>query len=471
MDIEVTSTRPDGSFTWRQAGAKAPKGAGGADVLPADAKVGDVLRAEIDMDMDGPVVVSLSPVKQRERNVTLLTITGSGAEFKPVTEVSTNRRSKSGGDKRGEKRGDKRGDKRSDKRSENRGPADTSRSGAPAAARRQFTPPPPELAKRPRAARLHPLNTHRKAVLEALKPEERVLAEKALAGGIGAVRQAVNKQNALLVKEGKPKINSDSLVNLVVEMLPRLRVAEWHDSVEAVEKIIETVDLRDLRAVVARSNDPSLMKDASLNEKRELLRAALDRRQASEMQNWVDDLRAAVDVGRIVAALKIAAQPPKAGSRPPDDLRPRLVALTLEQLSPLTTSDRWVIVLEALAFAPIHNEVVPTGVPATVSPELTATVQRLAPAIPRIAALFGVEVAAKAQMPRPLRNEWRDKKAKTTKKPAAKPVAKQVAKPVAKPADAVSEAVVPDAVPVETVPVESVSVETVPVENTAISDN
>jgi hypothetical protein len=458
MDIEVTSTRPDGTFTWRQAGAKAPKGSGGADVLPADAKVGDVLRAEIDMDMDGPVVVSLSPVKQRERNVKLLTITGSGAEFKPVTEVSTNRRSKSS-----DKRGDKRGDKRTDKRSDNRGPADTSRAGAPGAARRQFTPPPPELAKRPRAARLHPLNVHRKAVLEALKPEERVLAEKALAGGIGAVRQAVNKQNALLVKDGKPKINSDSLVNLVVELLPRLRVAEWHDSVDAVEKIIETVDLRDLRAVVARSNDPSLMKDASLTEKRELLRAALERRQASEMQNWVDDLRAAVDVGRIVAALKIAAQPPKAGSRPPDDLRPRLVALTLEQLSPLTTSDRWVIVLEALAFAPIHNEVVPTGVPATVSPELTATVQRLAPAIPRIAALFGVEIAPKAQMPRPLRNEWRDKKAKTAKKPAVKPVVKPAVVP--------GEAAVPVPVVPEAVPTEAVPTEAVPVENTATSDN
>ena len=456
MDIEVTSTRPDGTFTWRQAGAKAPKGSGGADVLPADAKVGDVLRAEIDMDMDGPVVVSLSPVKQRERNVKLLTITGSGAEFKPVTEVSTNRRSKGSdkrGDKRGEKRGDKRGDKRTDKRSDNRGPADTSRAGAPGAARRQFTPPPPELAKRPRAARLHPLNVHRKAVLEALKPEERVLAEKALAGGIGAVRQAVNKQNALLAKDGKPKINSDSLVNLVVEMLPRLRVAEWHDSVDAVEKIIETVDLRDLRAVVARSNDPSLMKDASLTEKRELLRAALERRQAAEMQNWVDDLRAAVDVGRIVAALKIAAQPPKAGSRPPEDLRPRLVALTLEQLTPLSTSDRWAVVLEALAFAPIHNEVAPTALPATVSPELTATVQRLAPAIPRIAALFGVEVNPKAAMPRPLRNEWRDKKGKAPKGKGPKGKSPKPAAP-AVPADTVAPAAVDTVAPAAVVTAE-----------------
>jgi len=431
MDIEVTSTRPDGTFTWRQAGAKAPKGSGSAEVLPSGAKTGDVLRAEIEIDLDGPVVLSVAPVKQRERNVTLIAITGSGAEFKPVTEVSTNRRSKTDrrdkdgkgrGDKRGP-RGDKRGDKRGDGRGDARNPSDPTRdttrprSGAP---RREFSPPPPELPKRPRAVRLRPGTTHRQAVLAALKPEERVLAEQALAGGIGAVRRAITKQNEQLAKDGKPKVNADALVNLVVELLPRLRVAEWHDSVDAVEKIVDTVDLRDLRAVVAKSNDSTLLKDSSLTAKRDELRAALERRQALDMQLWADDLRAAVDVGRIVAALKIAAQPPKAGSRPPEELRPRLVTLTLEQLTPLSTSDRWVVVLEALAFAPIHNEVVPTAVPATVSPELTATVQRLAPAIPRIAALFGVEVNPKAAMPRPLRNEWRDKKGKGTKGNAAK---------------------------------------------------
>ena len=432
MDIEVTSTRPDGTFTWRQAGARAPKGTGPADVLPSDAKIGDVLRADIEMDMDGPVILAVAPIKQRERNVTLLAITGSGAEFKPVTEVSTNRRTK-----RDDRRKDGKGG-----RGDKRGPGHGARpeAGAPGSPRprREFTPPPPELPKRPRAARLRPLNVHRTAVLEALKPEERVLAEQALDGGIGAVRRAVNKQNDQLAKAGKPKINADALVNLVVELLPRLRVAEWQDSVDAVEKILDTVDLRDLRAVVAKSNDPTLLKDASLNAKREALREALERRQAVEMQHWSDDLRAAVDVGRIVAALKISAQPPKAGSRPAEEVRARLIALTLEQLSPESTPERWVIVLEALAFAPIHNEVVPVGVPARVSPELTATVQRLAPAIPRIAALFGITVDPKAQMPRPLRNEWRDKRAKgagAKSKTAAKP-AEAAAKP-ASPAVAV----------------------------------
>lgn len=465
MDIEVTSTRPDGTFTWRQAGAKAPKGSGGADVLPSGAKIGDVLRAEIEIDLDGPIVLSVAPVKQRERNVTLIAITGSGAEFKPVTEVSTNRRTKTDRrDKDGKGRGDKRGDKRGprgDKRGEAREQSDATRprSGAP---RREFTPPPPELAKRPRAVRLRPGTTHRQAVLAALKPEERVLAEQALSGGIGAVRRAITKQNEQLVKDGKPKVNADALVNLVVELLPRLRVAEWQDSVDAVEKMFDTVDLRDLRAVVAKSNDPTLLKDSSLTAKRDELRAALDRRQALDMQNWADDLRAAVDVGRIVAALKIAAQPPKAGSRPPEDLRPRLVALTLEQLTPLSTSDRWAVVLEALAFAPIHNEVVPTALPATVSPELTATVQRLAPAIPRIAALFGVEVNPKAAMPRPLRNEWRDKKGKAPKGKGPKGKSP-------KPADTVAPAAVDTAAPAAVDTVAPAAVDTaevdVPAEN------
>lgn len=414
IDIELTSVRPDGSFTWRQAGAKAPKGAGTSDLLPNGAKIGDVLRADVEIDMDGPAILALTHIKQRERNVTLLQITGSGAEFKPVTEISTNKRNRPPRDKAG------RGGKRRERGERNAGEGANAGARAP---RREFSPPPPELPKRPKATRLRPGHVHRTAVLEALKPEERVLAEQALDGGIGAVRRAVNKQNDQLVKDGKPKINADALVNLVVELLPRLRVAEWRDSVDALETILDTVDLRDLRAVVAKSNDPTLLKDASLNAKRDQLRAALERRQVQEMQHWTEDLQAAVDVGRIVAALKIAAQPPKAGSLIPEEMKRRLVSLTLEQLTADTTSDRWVIVLEALAFAPIHNDVVPSALPARVTPQLTSTVQRLAPAIPAIAALFGVAVDPKASMPRPLRAEWRDKKAKRAKAPDKKPTA------------------------------------------------
>jgi hypothetical protein len=75
-------------------------------------------------------------------------------------------------------------------------------------------------------------------------------------------------------------------------------------------------------------------------------------------------------------------------------------------------------VLEALAFAPIHNDAVPKALPQRVTPELIKTVTRLAPLIPKIAALFGVTVDPKARTPRPLPPVRRDKDAKRSGKGA-----------------------------------------------------
>ncbi|MEY3467771.1 MAG: hypothetical protein RL532_1078, partial [Actinomycetota bacterium] len=141
--------------------------------MPAGSKVGDVLRAEVEMDMDGATVVSVSVIKQRERNVTLLEITGSGIAFQPVTEVSTNKA------RRGDKRGDKRGAKgarggRGERGARPGQPDGGNGDGRNGGGRRQFTPPPPALTKRPRPTRLRAKNEHRQAVLDALKPEERV---------------------------------------------------------------------------------------------------------------------------------------------------------------------------------------------------------------------------------------------------------------------------------------------------------
>ena len=58
------------------------------------------------------------------------------------------------------------------------------------------------------------------------------------------------------------------------------------------------------------------------------------------------------------------------------------------------------------------------GLPEKITDDLTATVKRLAPAIPQVAALFRIEIKEGAAMPRPLRNnpakERREKK-KVTK--------------------------------------------------------
>jgi len=41
LDIELTSTREDGTWTWRAAGAKVPKGVVVSSLLPNASKVGE----------------------------------------------------------------------------------------------------------------------------------------------------------------------------------------------------------------------------------------------------------------------------------------------------------------------------------------------------------------------------------------------------------------------------------------------
>ena len=53
LDIELTSNRQDGTWTWRAAGAKSPKGVVDSSLLSAAAKTGDVLKVEADFDIDG----------------------------------------------------------------------------------------------------------------------------------------------------------------------------------------------------------------------------------------------------------------------------------------------------------------------------------------------------------------------------------------------------------------------------------
>src|SRR5205814_2831254 len=65
LEIELTSSRDDGTWTWRAAGARQPKGVLDGKVLPEGAKVGDVLRAEAEQNIDGINVTSVSQPKTK----------------------------------------------------------------------------------------------------------------------------------------------------------------------------------------------------------------------------------------------------------------------------------------------------------------------------------------------------------------------------------------------------------------------
>jgi hypothetical protein len=288
------------------------------------------------------------------------------------------------------------------------------------------------LPQRPKAKRLKPHRTHRNAVLAELPEAQRAVAERALQGGLPAVRQAVNEQNARLRAEGKEEIPAAGLLAIAEQLLPKLRVAEWLDRADAAVADLEELDLRDLRSVVASSEDPAVARDEATRELAVTLKAALVTKQEKELALWFGDIDAAIGVGRVVRALKLSSQPPKAGVRFPTELATKLAAAATANLTPDALPDRWMAVLEAAAFSPVRTHVTPAEKPAQVSDELLATMKRLASLLPQIAVLFGIEVDAKAPQAKPLRPTRAAAPAKKgiPRPPAPKPAPKPAPAPV-----------------------------------------
>lgn len=421
IDIELTSNRNDGSWSWRAAGAKAPKGLVDAKLLAASAKAGDVLKVEADFDLDGITVLSVVNVKEKGHRGTLLEVLVSEKDFVPVTQKLAEK-----GKSDRKPRGDSKGPRRDGPNASPRPPRTPRTPGAEKTDDRRPRRPsfvaPPELPKRPAAKRLKPKRTHRTAVLAALPEEQRGVAERALDGGIKAVRDAVKIQNDQLRKDGKPEVPAEGLISMAQELLPKLRVADWLDKAEAAKADIEHLDLRDLRSVVVASDDPMVVRDESTRVLASELKLALKSKQESSQTQWLADIAAAIDVSRIVRALKISSEPPKAGQPFPAELGAKLAQAATSALSSEKAPDRWIAVLESVAFSPVRAQVKPTSIPENPGEALLATVKRVASMVPHIATLFGVVAAPGSSAPRPLRpTRPVRQKPKPTTKPAPKP--------------------------------------------------
>jgi hypothetical protein len=59
MEIELTSKRDDGTWTWRAPGAREPRGVVDGSLIPPDAKPGNILKAEAEFDLEGISVTSV----------------------------------------------------------------------------------------------------------------------------------------------------------------------------------------------------------------------------------------------------------------------------------------------------------------------------------------------------------------------------------------------------------------------------
>lgn len=408
IEIELTSKREDGTWTWRAAGAQQPKGVVDGSLVPTGVAVKDVLRAEVETDLDGTRVLSIAAPKQKAERTGLLQMLPSEKPFEPVTQQLRKKGGRDGDKRRGPRRegdGAPRGERRSgDKRRE----GGEGRSERP---RRPFFETPPELPQRPKPKRIKPKRVNVDAVLAELPEAQRAIAEKVLNGGVPAVRLAIEEQNKKAVAEGREKVPAEGLLQIAENLLPRLRIAEWKDRATSAESIIEDIDLRDLRSIVVTA-DQLVAIDEPTRALVAKMKQALVVRQETEIRHWLEDIEAATKVGRVVRALRLSSQPPKAGVPFPAGLAVQLVDATVAGMTVDAPAERWITLLEAAAFSPVHSKVLPPAVPPVVSDELMKTIVRLGPLMPQLAALFGVAVDPKARAPRPLQQPRPDKSGK-----------------------------------------------------------
>jgi hypothetical protein len=395
IEVELTSRRDDGSWTWRAAGARQPKGEVDGAVVPAEASVGDVLRAEAEVGVDGIAILALAPVHTRQRREPeRIEIVGTRRDEPDVVTTLVEKRGRRDRDERGGRGGGPRGGGRRDGRDrpgrdgrpgEGRGRGDGPRARGERPAR---APKPPE---RPKAKRLRPGRAHRNAVLRAVDADQRPLAELVLRDGLPGVRQTIDRMNAAAREHGQPNVAADPVLDLAEKLVPHLRMAEWRDRADAALADVDELDLRDLRQVVVAADANA--RDDETRALGEQLRAALVRRVDEEHAAWLAELTELVDEGRLVRALRLSSRPPKAGFPLPAELATRLADAATAALGPDTGSDRYATVVDALAFSPVHARVAPAAVPSSPGDSLTAVIRKLADRVPLVAAAFGIEPA------------------------------------------------------------------------------
>ena len=399
IDIELTSARDDGTWTWRAAGAQRPKGTLDAELLYEGARPGDVVRADADFEMDGITIVAVIPPRTRQATSDRIEFLGPPRSEEPGVQLFASKRPREDGRRPPRRDRDRDGDSRREPRApgrerreprETRGPR-TERPARPA--RPAPTPPEPK----PKPKKLSPGRARRDAVLAGLPPEHRPIAEQVLKGGIPAVRKAIEHENEKAAAEGRPEVNADALVAIAEELLPVLREAEWRDRADAAIADLDELAVRDLRAVVTAAE--TAVRDDESRALAAQLREGLDRRLTQQRDQWVDEVVRSLDDGRVVRALRISGRPPQPGTKFPQELAQRLSDAAGAALAPDTPPERWIAVLDAVASSPVRRTATPAGLPAEPGEDLLAAAKSLAPKVPAVAVLLGIEPAPSPSRP------------------------------------------------------------------------
>lgn len=424
LDIELTSLRDDGTWTWRAAGAKEPRGAIDAKLLEVGARAGDIVRVEASIDLDGITIVSVLPARERSERKDRIEILNQPSDgVGSVTTELVGRRRDDGRERPEREEGRAR---RPEKRARpSRAPR---REGAPDAhrrdraakarpsretgvatasdrrgrreARREHVE---EKPRRTRPARFAPGTQHRDEYLSSLAPEQRAVAEQLARGGMPAIRRAVAEAR------GSGGHGGEAMISLAEQLLPEVRRAMWLDRAEAAVVQLETISLRDLRTTVVGASPRDEHGRAMLAT----LREALSARVAKIRTTWEEEIHHALEAGHVLQALRLSSRAPDAGARLPAPLAKPLAEAASAALDVGTPPERWLALLEAAASSPVRLSVRPTGIPDDEPGTLRQSAAAWAGRIPALAPMLGL---ALPPPPRPVKRATKTRPRRRTEK-------------------------------------------------------
>ena len=215
------------------------------------------------------------------------------------------------------------------------------------------------------------MSTHRNAALAELRPEQLPVAEQLLRGGIPAVRNAIEEQNARARAEGRAEVSPEPLLTLAEELLPRMNLAAWKDRAVAARNAGKDAPLREVRSVVASASTVNL--DDEGREMVTTLRDALQTRVTALRESWLARIVAALDGGRVADALRVSSRPPEPAARVPAELAVRLAEAAGAAMAPDVAEAEWKTLLDAVVDSPVRRTVKPAGLPESAGEELRSS--------------------------------------------------------------------------------------------------
>jgi hypothetical protein len=389
IDVEITSQREDGDWTWRAVGAREPKGTVGASLLPDDLVVGAKFSVETEHFLDGIVVTKVFDQKQASEKGETLELLGSGQQTDLVTTQLAKskkgrkppKRSPSSNSRTNERNKSKKSFVKKDK------PSSSTKSKPSSSTKRK-----PRNEKKnndsqfPKSKRLKAKKHHRNEAVNNLPEDFKRLAGILSQKGMPGLRDSISAQNEITKKAGEPEIPEDLLLKVAEQIYPGLRTAEWLDRADAALRGVESVDLRDIRSVIVASEN--VQKNNDVKALAEKLKEGFNKRVETDQNNWLKEVISTLKEGRLVRALRLSSRPPKAGFPLPEDLLNALTEAANEALAADVTQSRWGIIAEAAAFSPVHDRVVPKGVPENPNEELIKIIRRISTKAPSIAKKF-----------------------------------------------------------------------------------